>query len=39
MDNWRVTQARNDGFSAVMYLKGLDLPGETLKLSHLGTDG
>jgi len=39
MDNWGVTQARNDGFSAVMYLvtQVLDLLGETLKLPHLGT--
>ncbi len=38
MDNWGVTQARNDGFSANMYLvtEGLDLLGETLKLPHLG---
>ena len=39
MDNWRVTQARNDGFLAVMYLvtQVLDLLGEILKLPHLGT--
>jgi hypothetical protein len=39
MDDRGVEQARNDGFSAVMYLVAqvFDLLGEILKLPDLGT--
>ncbi len=39
MDDWGVAQARNDGFSAVIYsvTQVVGLFGETLKLPHLGT--